>query len=131
MVNSESEVLPATSAVPTEGVVNEEQGGELLEDVDALLQARASRPSRDDGWLDSDHYFEQDLPSDSFKDGERKERYKDLDEIQVNGAIGRQWKKGKLEIEEIMNRCTVVLGKDELFREDFVEYFHGPNSRLF
>ena len=79
MVNSESEVLPATSAIPTEGVVNEEQGGELLEDVDALLQARASRPSCDDGWLDSDHYFEQDLPSDSFKDGEWKERYKDLD----------------------------------------------------
>ena len=86
MVNSESEVLPATSAIPTEGVVNEEQGGELL----------ASRLSRDDGWLDSDHYFEQDLPSDSFKDGEWKERYKDLDEIQVNGAIRRQWKKGKL-----------------------------------
>ena len=112
-------------------LAGEEQAGQQTEDVGSILHSRASRSSRDDVWLDTDHYFEQDLPSDSFKDGEWKERYKDMDEIQVNGAIRRQWKKGKLEIEEIVNRCSVVLGKDELFREDFVECFHGPNSRLF
>ena len=74
MVNSESEVLPATFAVPTESLAGEQQAGEtdvsMQLDVDSLIQARASRLSSDDGWLDTDHYFAQDLPADSYKDGE-------------------------------------------------------------
>ena len=64
MVSSESEVLPATFAVPTESPAGEQQDGETdvftQFDVDSLLQARASRPSCDDGWLDTDHYFDQE-----------------------------------------------------------------------
>ena len=136
MVNSESQVLPATHAFPTESLDGEQQGKETdnslhLDDVETIYRARASRPGSNDGWLDTDHYFAQDLPADSYKDGEWKEKYKDLDEIQVNGASRRQWKKGISEIEQIMNRCKEVFSKDDLCREDFVEYFHGANSPLF
>ena len=98
MVSSESEVLPATFAVPTESPAGEQQDGETdvftQFDVDSLLQARASRPSCDDGWLDTDHYFDQDLPVDSFKDGEWKEKYTDLDKIQVKAQFEGSGRRG-------------------------------------
>ena len=95
MVNSKSQVLPATHALPTESLVGEQQGKETdnslqLDDVQTLYRARASRPSSDNGWLDTNHYFDQDLPANSYKDGKWKEKYKDLNEIQVNGASRRQ-----------------------------------------
>lgn len=90
MVNSESEVLPAASAIPFESAEDEGhaegRAEEQIDDVDSLFQARASRPSCDDGWLDADHYFDQDLPLDSFNDGEWKEKYKDIDDIAVDRA---------------------------------------------
>ena len=109
MVNSESEVLPSTLGMPPDDVLghNEEQGAaqgldedgedDALSEVDgveSLFRPRASRPSNDDGWLDYDHYSHLDAPADSYADGEWRERDSDLDEIQVNGAIRRQWKKG-------------------------------------
>ena len=85
MVIGESEVLLATQAIPIESLEGEQQGketdaSEQLDDVESLFLARARRPSSKDGWLDTDHYFDQDLPADSSKDGKWKEKYKDLDE---------------------------------------------------
>ena len=65
------------------------------------------------GWLDKDNYFEDDAPADTFED-EWKEKYKDLDEIQVNGALKRQWKRGKDEINQIMELCRNVFGKKDI-----------------
>ena len=86
----------------------------------------------DGDWLDEDGHFQHDAPVDPFVD-EWKEKYKDLDEIQINGAIRRQWKLGKKEIREILANCRDVLGKDNdaLRREDFVLHFYGVNSPIF
>ena len=54
-----------------------------------------------------------------------------MDEIQVNGAIRRHWDKVKDEIRQIMSQCKNLLGKDDLRREDFVEYMYGSSSPLF
>ena len=102
-----------------------------IDDVKSIFCLRPSRPSNDHGWLDSDHYSQLDLPTDSYTDGEWKERYTDLDEIQINGAIRRQWIQGQKEIRQIVSKCTDVLGKDEVRREDFVEHIYGFTSPLF
>ena len=85
MVNDESAVLPAAA------VFNSDEGttSPPAEEVDSLSRSRPSRPCHDDGWIDDDHYFQYDDPADSFAADEWKEVYKNLDEIQVNGAIER------------------------------------------
>ena len=79
-------------------VLNE---SETEDDLQSRFRSRPSRAYLDSGWLDEDNYFEDNTPADTFED-EWKEKYKDLDEIQVNGALKRQWKRGKDEINHIM-----------------------------
>ena len=75
MVLNESEVLPRL-------FLDEE-------DEESRFVLRLSRAHLDNNWLDEDHYFEDDTPVDTF-DAEWYEKYKDFDEIQVNGALKRQ-----------------------------------------
>ena len=87
-----------------------------FETEDVLKSRFRSRPSRaylDSDWLDKDHYFEDNAPADTFED-EWKEKCRDLDEIQVNGALNRQWKRGQDEINQMMELCRNVLGKEDL-----------------
>ena len=127
MVLDESNVLPSPAAFDS----NETDDPISIGVDETLSQSRPSRPSQDQGWLDEDHYFEHDLPSEEFNPGEWKEEYKHMDEIQVNGALRRQWKFGRKEITQIRARCSVVLGKESLRREDFVEWFYRVDSPLF
>ena len=112
MLSNDSAVLPA--AVPA---LKSNEGDEYVFDTNEfnnLSRSRPSRPYQDDGWLDTDHYFEDDAPTDSFNSSKWKEKYKDMDEIQVNGAIKRQWMRGKKEVEQILARCKHVIGRDRL-----------------
>ena len=101
-------------------------------DLDSLFRARSSRPHLDKGWEDNDHYYQQhDVPGDQFSADEWKEKYKDMDEIHVNGSKQRQWNQGKEEIRQILKQCEELIGKESLRREDFVEFFFGVRSPLF
>ena len=92
MVDDESSVLPSAAAIdPDEHDAS-----------DSLFQSRPSRPCHDEGWLDDDHYFDHDEPIDPCS-VDWKEMYKDMDEIQVNGAIRRQWVRlGMEEVRQII-----------------------------
>ncbi len=127
MANSKSEVLPLPVGLPD----GEEGLSILSDDLGSLFHSRPSRPCQDNRWCDEDHYFQHDAPVDVFDKKEWKETYKDLDKIQVNGAIQRQWKRGRIEFEQILAQCKDVIGKESLSQGDFVEYFHGANSPLF
>ena len=81
--------------------------------MESCFRSRPSRAYLDRSWPDEDNYFEDDAPADTFED-EWKEKYKDLDEIQVNGALKRQWKRGKDEINQIMELCRNVFGKKDI-----------------
>ena len=79
MVLDESSVLPAEAAL--DSAKNEED--ECFESP----VARPSRPFKDPDWTDKDHYYNGDLANESCSIEEWKRTYRDLDEIQVNGAI--------------------------------------------
>ena len=65
MVLDESSVLPAVVALdPLEGTAS------LDDDLETLSQSRPSRPSLDVGWIDDNHYFDHDVPDDSFDSSE-------------------------------------------------------------
>ena len=60
------------------------------EDLHLISILRPSRPHQDYGCMGEDHYFENNDLTNSFDSSEWKEEYKDMDEIQVTGAIKRQ-----------------------------------------
>ena len=127
MVHDESAVLPAPAAFdPDNG-----EDCYLLSEFNSPTVSRSSRPFQDTGWADDDHYHESDLPTDQIVPSEWTEKYKDLDQIQVNAAIKRQWKKGRKEIEQVIIKCQSIFDSDSIRREDLTEYFYGPNSPLF
>jgi hypothetical protein len=124
MVHDESFVLPSASAFHSES--------SLPGDADAITVARSSRPCLDDGWMDEDHYHQSaDEPADVHVANEWKEKYHDLDEIRVNGALKKQWTRGTEETQQVTAQCKNIIGKESLRREDFVEHFYGANSPLF
>ena len=105
MVNNESEVLPSPVPGDEEGTTYD--ATTLIDDPGSLIhRARSSRPTsfyKDGGWRDGDHYFD-DRPSDDYQPG-WKEAYTRMDDIQVNGALRRQWIIAQAEIEQITDRC--------------------------
>ena len=129
MVASESEILPSPAGSPLEN------DGQLLQpdDLENLIQSssRSSRPHLDDSWLDLDQCLDSNAPTDMYQQGKWKEKYKDLDEILVNGASRRQWTRVKEEIRQILKQCESLIGRDSLRCEDFSQHFHGINSPLF
>ena len=127
MVHDASTVLPTAAAFGPD----EDAASSLEHEVESLSRARSSRPYHDDGWADNDHYFEYDEPVHVYAAGEWNRLHKDLGEMQVNGAITRQWKRGREEITQILSWCRDVLGNENLQREYFVEYFYGANLPLF
>ena len=111
---------------------NSDSASSLADDADTIFGSRSSRPCLDDGWINEDHYYQSaDEPADSHVANEWKEKYQDLDEIRVNGAMKRQWMRGREEIQQVTARCKDIIGKESLRREDFVEHFFGANSPLF
>ena len=86
MVDGESDVLPAAAGLDA----SEGDASISTDPLHSISQSRPSRPCHDDGWLDKDHYFENDDPADTCDYDKWKEKYKDIDEIQVNGAIRKQ-----------------------------------------
>ena len=80
--------------------------------------------------MDEDHYSEADVPTDCYNASGWTEKYKDLDKIQVNGAIKRQWKIGREEIKQIIKQCKKIIGKEIIERADLSDHFYGPNSPL-
>ena len=94
MVLDESSVLPAEAALDSA----EDEGDECFESS----VARPSRPFEDADWTDKDHYYDGDLPTESCSIDEWKRTYRDLDEIQINGAIRRHWSKGKEEVRQVI-----------------------------
>ena len=73
MVDDESAVLPAPTAFDPDESVDSPPVGEF----DTLSISRPSRPFRDNGWIDDDHYFEADVPDEHHDPNEWKEVYKD------------------------------------------------------
>ena len=126
MVDSESAVLPAPAAFDPADSGDSSSESES----DAPFASRPSRPFQDNGWMDGDHYSEADVPTDCHNASEWTEKYKDLDEIQVNGAIKRQWKIGIEEVKQIIKQCQKVIGKESIRRADMSNHFYGPNSPL-
>ena len=61
MVDGESDVLSTAVGLAA-------RNGDLSISTDpshSISQSRPSRPCHDDGWLDKDHYFENDDPADN------------------------------------------------------------------
>ena len=86
MVHDGSFVLPSAVAF----LSNSDSASSLADDADTISASRSSRPCRDDGWIDEDNYYQlADEPADSHVANEWKEKYHDLDEIQVNRAMKR------------------------------------------
>ena len=56
---------------------------------------------------------------------------KDINEIQVKGAIRKQWTRGKQEIQQVIAQCKHVMGKESNSQEAFVEHFFDAKSPLF
>ena len=83
MVNSESEVIPSPAGLHA-GNVDEALP---TDDLDSVLRSRSSRPHLDNGWLDEDHYFDGNVPTDEYVHGEWKEIYRDID-LTIPALIG-------------------------------------------
>jgi len=130
VVDGESAVLPAPAAFDLD-----DPAASLLDEPELdLAEPSISRPSRpfiDKDWVDEDHYFDGDLPTDQYGSGEWKETYKDIDEIQFNGSIRRHWKRGQNEVRQVIAQCRKVIGRDDVRREDLSRHFYGIQSPLF
>ena len=123
MVLDESSVLQADAALNSA----EDEGDKCFE----YPVARPSRPFEDAVWTDKDHYYDGDLPTESCSIDEWKRTYRDLDEIQINGAIRRHWSKGKEEVRQVIRRARTVLGNKRPCRSDLTQHFYGPLLPLF
>ena len=99
MVNDKSTVMSTAVAYESD----EASALSLANEVASLSPSplMLNRPCHDNGWINEDHYAQSDTPVDLFNASKWKEVYKDLDEIWVNGAIKRQWMRGKEEVEKI------------------------------
>ena len=129
VVDGESAVLPAPAAFDLD-----DPAASLLDEPELdLAEPSISRPSRpfiDKDWVDEDHYFDGDLPTDQYGSGDWKETYKDIDEIQFNGSIRRHWKRGQNEVRQVIAQCRKVIGRDDVRREDLSRHFYGIQSPL-
>ena len=85
-VDGESDVLPAPAAFDPADSGDSSSESES----DAPFASRPSRPFQDNGWMDEDYYYDADVSADCYNPREWSETYKDLDEIQVSGAIKQQ-----------------------------------------
>ena len=123
-------MLPAPAAFDLD-----DPAASLLDEPELdLAEPSISRPSRpfiDKDWVDEDHYFDGDLPTDQYGSGEWKETYRDIDEIQFNGSIRRHWKRGQNEVRQVIAQCRKVIGRDDVRREDLSRHFYGIQSPLF
>ena len=115
MVDGESAVLPAFAASDLDDLAASLPDSELNEpelDEEVSSNSRPSRPFRDNGWMDADHYFDAELPTDQHDPNEWTKTYKDIDEIQVNAAIKRQWKRGRDEVKQVIAQCRKVIKRE-------------------
>ena len=115
MVDGESAVLPAPAAFDLDDLAASLLDEPELDETEPSV-SRSSRPFTDKDWMDQDHYFDGDLPTDQHGSAEWKETYKDMDEIQVNAAIRRQWKRGRNEVKQVIAQCHKVIGRDDIRR---------------
>ena len=112
MVHAKSSVLPLAAAFPS----NSDFEPSLADDANTISASRSSRPCLDDGWLDEDNCYQSvDEPADSHVANEWKEKYHDLDKIRVNGAMKRQWMRGREEIQQLTTRCEDIIGKRRVY----------------
>ena len=54
-----------------------------------------------------------------------------VEEIEVNGDQSKQWAILQEELRQHKEQCIRILRKTNPSRDDFMEYFFGPNAPLF
>ena len=113
MVDGESAVLPAPAAFDLDDLAASLLDEPELDETEPSV-SRSSRPFTDKDWMDQDHYFDGDLPTDQHGSAEWKETYKDMDEIQVNAAIRRQWKRGPNKVKQVIAQCHKAIRRDDI-----------------
>ena len=55
----------------------------------------------------------------------------DMGKIWVNGAIKRQWTRGRKESQQVTTQCKNIIGKESIWCKDVIEHLFGSNSPLF